>query len=146
CVLPARRVLDAFLISAHHGRATRRLHGHHARPFAAYKSDRLELGEGLPHPDQAGAAASRIEDHVRHIPAKLLGQFEPHRLLAFDAIRLLQGRGVEPADLLLALADDLAAIVDQSVDAIDGRALQLDLADVHFGRVFRTEYGGFDAG
>src|SRR5262249_7851663 len=48
-------------------------------------------------------------------------------------------RGVEPTDFRLALADDLTAVVDQAVDAIDGGALQLDLADIHFRRVGGAE-------
>ena len=114
--------------------------------FAADEADRLQLGERLPHADQAGAAAGRIEDDVRHLPAELLGKLEPHRLLAFDPVRLLQRRDIEPADLGLALGDDLAAIVDQAVDAIDGGALQRDLADIHLRRVLRTEDRGLDAG
>ena len=108
------------------------------------KADGLQLGEGLPHADQPGAAAGRIEDHVGQVPAELLGQFQPHRLLAFDPIRLLERGDVEPADLGFALADDLAAIVDQAIDAVDRRALQLDLADIDFRRVFRTEDRALD--
>ena len=145
-VLPARRVLLARLVGAHHRRAARRLHRHHARALLADEADRLELRERLPHADEPGAAAGRIEDDVGHLPAELLGEFEPHRLLALDPIRLLQRRGVEPADLRLALADDLAAIVDQAVDPIDARALQRDLAHVHLRRVLRAEDRGLDAG
>ena len=144
-VLPARGMLDAVLVGAHHGRAAGRLHRDHARALLADEADRLELGERLPHADQSGAAAGRIEDHVRHLPAELFGEFEPHRLLAFDAVGLLQRGGVEPADLGLAFGDDLAAIVDQPVDAIDGGALQRDLADVHLGRVLRAEDRRLDA-
>ena len=108
--------------------------------------DRLELGEPLPHSDQAGAAAGWIENDVRHGPAKLLGKLKSHRFLALNPIRLLQRRDVEPTDLGLALGDKLAAIVDQSVDAIHRRALQPDLADIHFRRILGTEDRGFDAG
>ena len=123
-VLPARRMLDApashaRTIGAQPAACTATMRGR----FAADEADRLELGERLPHADQAGAAAGRIEDHVGHLPAELLGELEPHRLLALDPIGLLQRRGVEPADLGLALGDDLAAIVDQPVDAIDGSRL-----------------------
>ena len=45
-----------------------------------------------------------------------------------------------------AFADDLAAIVDQAVDAIDRGALQRDLADIHLGRILRTEDRGLDIG
>src|SRR6202030_1251183 len=93
----------------------------------------------FPQADKAGAAAGRIKNDVGNVPAELLGQFESHRLLAFDAVWLLQGRRVEPTDLRLAIADDLAAIVDQSVDAVDGRALQRDLADIDFWRIGGTE-------
>src|SRR6185437_363711 len=68
-----------------------------------------------------------------------------HRLLTLDTVRLLQRRGIEPADFRLALADDLAAVVDQPIHAVDVRALQRDLAHVYFGRVFRTEDRRLDA-
>ena len=113
--------------------------------FAADEAERFEFGERLPHADQPGAAAGRVEDHVGHLPAELFGKLEPHRLLALDAIGLLERRSVEPADLLLALRDQLAAIVDQPVDAIDARALQRDLADVHLRRILRAEDRGADA-
>ena len=144
-ILPARRVLGAIFERAHHWRAARRLHRDHARALAADESDGFEFGESLPHANQTCAAAGRIEDHVRHVPAELLGKLKPHRFLAFDAIRLLQRRGIEPASLGLALADDLAAIVDQPVDAIDRRALQLDLADIHLRRIRGTKDRGPDA-
>ena len=89
------------------------------------------LGEGLPHADDAGAAAGRVEDHVGQFPAELLGQFEAHRLLALDAVGLAQGRAVEPAERLLALGDEPAAIVDQPVDEKDLGALHRDLAHIH---------------
>src|SRR5580704_18973759 len=126
-VLPARRVLLARLVGAHHRRAARGLHRDHARALVADEADRLHFGKRLPHADQAGAAAGRIEDDVGYGPAELLGELQAHRFLAFDAIRLLQGRDVEPADFLFALADDLAAIVDQAIDAIDCGALDADL-------------------
>ena len=44
--------------------------------------------------------------------------------------------------LALPSRDELAAIVDQAVDAIDGGALQRDLADVHLRRVVRAEDRG----
>jgi hypothetical protein len=95
--------------------------------------------KAFPHADQAGAAARWIEDHVRKLPAELLGQFQAHRLLALDPVRLLQGRDIEPSGDLSALPDELPAIVDQPVDAIDGCSLQGDLGKVDLGRVLRAE-------
>src|SRR6266403_6338683 len=128
-IFPARRVLGAALEGTHHRRAAGRLHRHHPWPFGADEADCLKFGERLPHADQAGAATGRIKDHVRYVPAELFDKLQPHRLLTLDTIRLLQRRGIEPTGLRLALSDDLAAIVDQSIDAVHGRALQLDLAD-----------------
>src|SRR6202008_3045235 len=61
-------------------------------------------------------------------------------------IRLLERRHIEPADFFLPLSDDLAAIVDQPVDAVYRRALEPDLADIYFRRVLRTEDRGLDSG
>src|SRR5262249_18515148 len=119
-VFPARRMLLAGFEGLHHRRAAGGLHRNHARALFADEADGLELSECLPHADQAGAATGWIEDNVRNLPAELLGKLEAHRLLALDPVRLLQGRGVEPAKLCLSLPDDLAAVVDQSIDAIDG--------------------------
>jgi hypothetical protein len=47
---------------------------------------------------------------------------------------------------LLALADDFSAIVDQAVDAVDGGALDADLAEIDFRRILGTEDRGLDAG
>src|SRR5262249_42763175 len=127
-VVPARRMLLAGVVGAHYGSAASRLHRHHARALGAEEADRFEFGERLPNADEAGAAAGRIEDHVRHLPAELLGELEAHGLLALDSIRLLERRAVEPADFRRALGDDLAAIIDEAVDSVDGCALQRDLA------------------
>src|SRR6185437_7813143 len=117
----------------------------HPRTLGADEADLLQFVERLPHADQACAAAGGIENRVRNVPAELLGEFESHRFLALDPVWLLQRRRIEPPDFRLALADDLAAVIDQPVDAIDVRALQRDLAHVYFGRVFRTEDRRLDA-
>ena len=49
----------------------------------------------------------------------LLGQLQPHRLLAFDSIGLLERGHVEPAHRLLTLANNSAAVVDQTIDQKD---------------------------
>src|SRR5207245_2199058 len=106
----------AILPRLDHRRTALRLDYHHPWPLRSDPADCFELGERLPHADNAGAAAGRVKDHIRQFPAELLGEFDAHRLLAFDAIGLPQGRAVEPADFTLAFGDALAAIVDQPVD------------------------------
>src|SRR5207248_4145758 len=115
-------------------------------PFRTDPADRFEFGEGFPHPDDPGAAAGRVEDDVRQFPTQLLGQLDAHRLLALDAVGLSQGRAVEPAGLPLALADELAAIVDQSVDEKYRGALDRDLADIDRRSIVGTEDISLDAG
>src|SRR4029077_9122896 len=85
-------------------------------------------------------------DDVRQFPAELLGKLDAHRLLAFDAVGLPEGRAVEPADLPLAFADQPAAVVDQTVDQEYLGTLHRDLADIDRGSVVGTEDVGFDAG
>eukprot|EP00958_Prasinococcus_capsulatus_P027548 scaffold5640_cov328-Prasinococcus_capsulatus_cf.AAC.3 len=144
-VLPEGRVLVAALPGAHDRRAARGLHGHHAWALGADPPERLELRERLPHADEARAAAAGVEDHVGHPPAQLLGQLQAHGLLALDAVGLLERAAVKPAHGLLALAHDLAAVVDEAVHAIHGGALQLDLAHVHLRGVRRAEDGAAKA-
>ena len=55
-------------------------------------ADGAQLGERLPHADEAGAAPGGVDDDVGKRPAELLGELDPHRLLAFEAIGLLEGR------------------------------------------------------
>ena len=145
-VLPARRVLDALLPSLDHRRTARGLDDDHARPHRADPAERLELVKRLPHADDAGAAPGRIEDHIGHFPAELLGEFDAHRLLALDAVGLPQGRAVEPSDRFLSLCYQLAAIVDQPIHEVDRRALHRDLADIHRRRVVGAEHRRLDAG
>ena len=69
----------------------------HPRPLRADPAELLHLVEGLPHADQARAAAGRIDDRVGQLPAEVLGELVAHRLLALDAVRLLERRDVVPA-------------------------------------------------
>ena len=98
-VLPRRRLLGALLERADDRRTALGLHRHHPRPrWRLHPADRLHLLERLPHADHAGAAAGRIDDPVGLLPVHLLGELVGHRLLAFDAVRLLQRRHVVPAE------------------------------------------------
>ena len=80
--LPQRRVPLARLEGSHDRRAAFGLHDDHLGTRRANQSQRFQFGEALPHADDAGAAAGRVDDGVGHAPAELLGQFEAHRLLA----------------------------------------------------------------
>ena len=126
--------------------AAGRLHRHHARAGGADPAQRLELGQRLPYADQAGAAAGGIEDRVGHAPPQLLRQLDAHRLLALDAVGLLEGRAVEPAARAGAAGDDRAAVGDGAVDPIEPGAAQADLADHGRRRVVGTEHHRLDAG
>ena len=138
-ILPTRRVLLAGLERFHHWRTACGLHSNHPRALFPDEADSLELSECLPHTDQTCATAGRIENRVRHLPSELFDEFETHRLFALDPVGLLQGRRIEPAHLGFSLTDDLAAVIDQTIDSIHSRTLQSDLAHVHFRRILRAE-------
>src|SRR5881409_1746751 len=95
--LPRSRKALAGLERTHDRRAALGLDGEHPRAVSAYQAQRLELRESLPHTDDAGAAAGRIDDRVRQPPAQLLGELETHGLFALDPIRLLERAQVERA-------------------------------------------------
>ena len=77
-------------------RAPGRLDADEPRQVALDPAELARLGERLVDADQPDAAAGRVDDHVRHPPAELLGDLEAHRLLALDAVRLLERRHLEP--------------------------------------------------
>ena len=108
-------------------------------------AERGHLGERLPHADHAGAAAGGIDDPVGQRPVELLRQLVAHRLLAFDAVRLLERRHVVPAAGLAELGGHLAGVGDQAVDERDLRAVQLALADERRLHVARHEDVRFNA-
>ena len=120
-------------------RAARGLDRIHARPLWADQARRLQLVERLPHADQPGTAAGRVEDGVRHLPAELLDQLEPHHFLALEPVRLLERRAIEPAALCRAFADQPPAFVDLAVGNPDPRAVGGRLANVDLGRFGRAD-------
>src|SRR5262249_3937214 len=82
--------LGAFIERTHDRSAVLRLDRNHLRPNAGgLPADTLHLVERFPHANHAGAAARWIDDPVRERPGQLLTELVGHRLLAFDAIRLL---------------------------------------------------------
>ena len=127
----------AVLVSLDDGGAAFRLDGEHFRAFRADPAELFHLVESLPHANQAGAAAGRVEDGVGHPPAELGGEFQAHCFLAFDPVGLLEGRDIKPAHLLLAGPDESAAMMDIAIDLEDMGALQRHFAQIGFRRVFR---------
>jgi hypothetical protein len=145
CVDPRLGAFLATLEGANDRRTPGGLYRVHAGTPGADPAQALEFLERLPHADQSRAATRRIEDCIRQFPVKLFGELESHRLLAFDAIRLLQRGEIEPARLTYAFRDQLAAVVDQPIDEVNSRALQRDLRDIHFGCVGGAIGGDFHA-
>ena len=80
------------------------------------------------------------------VQLELLGQLVAHRLLAFDAVRLLERRDVVPAERLAALGGDPAGVGDQPVDERDLGAVELALADERRLHVARHEDVRLEAG
>ena len=116
CALPFLRCGGTLLERAHDWRASLGLGRDHPRPLAADEAHRLQLLERLPHADQADAAAGGVHDHVGQRALHLLPQLVAHRLLALDAVRLLQRGDLEPPVLRRLGGDERAAVGDQPVD------------------------------
>src|SRR5581483_1118469 len=92
-VRPRPRFVGALSERLHDRRAAGGLRGDEARRrVPVQEADLPQLGERLPHADEPDSAAGWIHDHVGELPSELLRELEPHRLLAFDAVRLLQRR------------------------------------------------------
>jgi hypothetical protein len=128
------------------GGAARGLHADHAGHFFALEPAHFaQLIEGLPHADEAGAAACWVEDHVGQAPFALLCEFEAHRFFALDAVRLFERRDVEPVHRRIAFADDFAAVSDEAVDEVGFCACHRALVLVNDGRVGGHEDVGFES-
>src|SRR6185295_10509579 len=91
-VLPRSRGLLSSLEGADDRRAAAHLDDHEAGALALNQPEPLELVERLVHADDPRAPAERVDDPVGELPGELLGQLEPHRLLAFDAVGLAERR------------------------------------------------------
>ena len=131
---------------AHDGRAPARLHRHHARTTRVDPTHRLHFFEGLPHADQAGAAAGRIHDDVGERPSELLGQLVAERLLAFESIRLLQRRQIEATEARRVFDRRAAAVGNEPVDQMNVRAIGAALRGERGRDVGRHVHVGFDSG
>ena len=137
-------MFSSVVIGLHNWRAALSLYRHHARPLGADPTDCLELIERLPHPNQAGPTSGWIQNDIWQFPIELLSQFQTHGLLAFNPIRLFQGRDIEPANSVFAFANNATTIIDKAVSKKCFGTLKSDFFNVDCGRIFRTEHIGFD--
>ena len=86
-----------------------------------------------------------IHEHVRGVPAELLGQLEAHRLLALEPVGLLERGQVEPADLGRDRRDGPPRGGDGAVHREHVGAGQRGLGDRRLGRVARHHHRHRDA-
>src|SRR5918998_1776872 len=141
-VFPGRGEALAAFECPDDGGAALRLHADHPRPFPAYQPERFQLPERLPHPDQARPPSRRVDDHVGKAPVPLLRQLQPHRLLALDAVRLLQRADVEGPGPLGEGRRDATAVAYQALHQHQATARGQHLVLAGGRRVRRPEHPG----
>ncbi len=145
CVLPHHRSFGALIVGFDDRRTSSGLHGHHFRALHGIDpAERTHLGKGLPHADHAGAAAGGVDDPVGQRPVELLGQLVAHGLFAFDAIRLLEGGDVVPAQRFPGLRRDASGVGNQSVHQRDVGAVEFTLTNERRLHVLGHEHPGGD--
>ena len=86
------------------------LHGDEPRAFLANPTECLQFRESFPHPDDAGAAAGRIDDDIGQLPSELFGKFKPHRLFTLHAIWFLEGGHVKPSFIGFSFRHNFACV------------------------------------
>src|ERR1051326_4251214 len=120
CVFPGFGYGFAFNESFRNWRASCCLDGDHLWPLLAgiKPSELFEFIESFPHSNQTDATTGWIEDCIGRTPSKLLGDFQAHGLLAFDAEWFFERGNIKPTLRLLAFADDASAVADQPIDQI----------------------------
>src|SRR5207248_3806283 len=113
-----------------------------ARALLADPAETLHFVEGLPHADEARAAAGRVEDRVRQ-STEVFEQLVAHDLFALDAVRLLERGEVEAAAGGDVLLHALGGVGDHTGDELDLRAVAAAFVDDRLRRVarHRHEYG-----
>ena len=145
-VLPGFGVVCALLEGAYDGLASLGLHAEEAGALAVGPAQCLKLLYRLPDSDHTCAAAGGVDDGVGEGPAALLGNLVAHGLLALSAVRLLEGREGEHAELSGELAGLLAGLADQSVHQMERASGVSDLFLVGVEGVLGHEYVGVHAG
>jgi len=95
----------------------------------------LHLVNRFPDADEARPATGGIQDHVRQLPAQVECDLIPHRLFAFQTIRLLECGHVEQADSGCHLGRLAARVADEAVDQVQLRAGHFDFALVRLWRI-----------
>jgi len=110
-------------------RAPGGLHGDQSGEVTGEQAELAQLQECLVDRDDPDAATGRVEDDVGCAPAELLDDLEPHRLLALEAVRLAQRRGVLVARPVRHRGvDRRTGVADQAVHEVEFRARHHALA------------------
>ncbi len=87
-------------------------------------------------------AAGGVQDGVGQLPAHLLRELVAHRLLALDAVGLLERRALVPAVLLRPLGAHTARVGDEAVHGLHVRAVGRGLHQEEPGDVAGDEHVG----
>ena len=136
-------LLEAGVEGVHDRAAARRLHRDQPRQPLPDPAQLAHLQHRLVDADQADAATGRVEDHVGHPPAELLRDLVAHRLLALDAVGLLERRDLlVPLALLDRRLHQRPGVVDQAVDEIELGARRDALAPGDLGCVDAASRSG----
>ena len=91
--------------------------------------DQVEIAElrgALVHPDEADAAAGRVDDRVGHVPVELFDRLVQHRLLRLVAVGRDERLRRVPVLLVHALAVGGAGVGDLPLDDVEFAAVDLD--------------------
>src|SRR6185436_5023208 len=112
---PRFSLLRSAFKGLHHRCAAGRLDGEEPRHGVLDPAGVAQLLKRLPHSDQTGATARRVDDGLGEAPPELLGELDAHRFLAFDPVRLPQRRDVKCPALGSKLAGGFPAVPDVTV-------------------------------
>ena len=118
-------------------RAAFRLPADQARRRALDEAELEQLAEALMHLREHRARRDRRDDHIRQLPAELLGDLEPERLRAFRVVRAQPDVHERPVELERQLDRQPRAVVVAPFDGEDLRAV-----DRGRDQLLRLEIGG----
>src|SRR5690606_24004377 len=145
-LLPSYGSGCTFVEGPYDGRTAITLHRVHPRQLSVYPAGLAQLAKALPHPDQPGAAAGRVNDRVGHGPPELLGDLQRQGLLALDAVRLAQRAEIERTLGYRECARLPATIANVTVEQYEVSAERSNLREDGRGRGCGCVHSHCDAG